>query len=231
MKRAFLIGIPPVEVTLRRSDRARRFSLRVSRLDGRVTLSLPRWAAEAEALRFAHAQEDWIRKALAAQTVPQPVTIGESVLFEGSARVITVGPVRSVRVEGAALIVPLAAAADPGARIEAFLKLAARQRLQVACERHSGMLGRPFARITLRDTRSRWGSCSAAGNLMFSWRLILAPPEVLDYVAAHEVAHLVQMNHSGAFWAEVRRLVPGYGVHRDWLRQHGARLQAIRFRD
>jgi hypothetical protein len=90
-------------------------------------------------------------------------------------------------------------------------------------------LGRPYTRITLRDTRSRWGSCASSGALSYSWRLIMAPPEVLDYVAAHEVAHLAEMNHSAAYWAGVARLLPGYEAPRQWLRAHGAGLHRYRF--
>jgi len=228
MYRAFMIGTPPVEVILRPSDRARRFSLRVSRADGKVTLSLPRWAADAEAMRFARSQEAWIRAALAARPDASTIDIGASVLLEGREISVVAGPVRSVRLTETGLVVPQDKG-QVGARVEAFLKLAARQRLQAACETHAATLGRVFKRITLRDTRSRWGSCSADGSLMFSWRLIMAPVPVLDYVAAHEVAHLAEMNHSAAFWAEVARLVPDYAPHRQWLRQHGARLQAYRF--
>lgn len=230
MDRPILIGTPPVEVVLRRSDRARRFSLRVSRSDGRVTLSLPRWAPESEALRFACSQEGWIRAALAAHPPQSPVAVGAAVLLEGREVPLIAGPVRSVRLTEAGLLVP-ETRPRPGPQVAAFLKLMARQRLQTACETHAAALGRQFRQITLRDTRSRWGSCSADGNLMFSWRLIMAPPPVLDYVAAHEVAHLAQMNHSPAFWAEVGRLVPHYAPLRGWLRQHGSVLQAYRFGD
>ena len=137
-------------------------------------------------------------------------------------------PVRAARIEGAQLLVP----ADP-ARLRpgltAFLRLLARQRLQAASDRHAAALGRSFTRLTLRDTRSRWGSCTADGGLMYSWRLILAPAEVLDYVAAHEVAHLAEMNHSPAFWATVARLMPGYAPHRAWLKRHGADLHRYDF--
>ncbi len=89
------------------------------------------------------------------------------------------------------------------ARVQAWLKTRARDRLAAASDHYAAQLGRPYTRLTLRDTRSRWGSCSAQGGLMYSWRLIMAPPDVLDYVAAHEVAHLAEMNHSPAFWAVV----------------------------
>jgi len=118
-----------------------------------------------------------------------------------------------------------------GARVRAFLKEQARGRLVAASERHATALGCDFGRITLRDTRSRWGSCSSRGDLMYSWRLVMAPPEVLDYVAAHEVAHLAEMNHSPAFWALVGQLCPGHRAPRAWLRAHGTLLHRVRFDD
>jgi predicted metal-dependent hydrolase len=113
----------------------------------------------------------------------------------------------------------------------AFLKALARTRLVAASDRYAGLLGQGFAAISLRDARSRWGSCTAEGALMFNWRLVMAPPDVLDYVAAHEVAHLVEMNHSPAFWAVVTRLRPDWKRQRDWLQTQGGALQAYRFGD
>ncbi len=223
-----LPDLPEVALTLRRSVRARRFSLRVSRHDGTVTLTVPARAAIAEALAFAHSQSDWLRRAL--DRVPQvvPLGFGATIPFEGRVRTLTPGPVRAPKVQDDLLILP----AD-GRRLlpllQAFLKHCARVRLQAATERHAAMLGRGFRKITLRDTRSRWGSCAQDGSLSYSWRLIMAPPSVLDYVAAHEVAHLAEMNHSPAFWAVVARLRPAYADDRAWLKTQGAALQAIRF--
>ena len=228
MDRTLEIGTPPLKITLRRSARARRFSLRVSRADGAVVLSLPRWAPEREALGFALSQEGWIRKALAARPVVVALALGSVIPLGGEMLTIAAGPGRAVRRMGDLLLVPTGGL---GARVEAYVKHDARQRLMVASDHYAAAVGRSHAGITLRDTRSRWGSCSATGKLMYSWRLAMAPPLVLDYVAAHEVAHLVEMNHSAAFWAVVRRLMPGYQPHRAWLRAHGAGLQAIRFRD
>ena len=227
---AVLPGSPPVDVELRRSARARRFSLRVSRLDGRVTLSLPLAAREAEAIRFLHAQEDWLRAALARMPGMAVVGIGSALPVEGQLLTLVSGSGRSPRREDDSLILP----GDPsraGVRAAAFLKVLARDRLVAACDLHAGRLGRTFGKLSLRDTRSRWGSCTSDGGLMFSWRLIMAPPAVLDYVAAHEVAHLAQMNHSPAFWALVQGLCPGYGAHRAWLRGQGQSLHGYRFGD
>jgi predicted metal-dependent hydrolase len=217
-----------VDITLRRSARARRFSLRVSRLDGRVTLSLPPGAREAEAMAFARQQEPWIRRALA--DLPQTATVGLGALVpvEGRLLRLDAGPGRLIRIDGDSLLIP-GNPAQAGVRAGAFLKHLARDRLTEASDRYARMIGRPYSRLTLRDTRSRWGSCTADGALMYSWRLAMAPPAVLDYVAAHEVAHLAQMNHSPAFWAVVARLVPGYAAHRRWLKQHGQALHGYRF--
>ncbi len=223
-----LPGFPPVDITLRRSARSRRFSLRVSRLDGRVTLSMPLRARESEALRFAAEQEGWIRRTLAEMPGRKAVGLGDLVPVEGRMVQLVPGAGRSVRLEDDTLLVP----GDPGqagVRAGAYLKVLARDRLAAACDRHAAVLGRPYTRLTLRDTRSRWGSCAPDGALMFSWRLILAPPSVLDYVAAHEVSHLAEMNHSPAFWAVVERLFPRWQVQRSWLHRDGQALHGYVF--
>ncbi|MCB1398921.1 MAG: M48 family metallopeptidase [Rhodobacteraceae bacterium] len=230
LSRVLIPGDPAVALTLRRSARARRFSLRVSRLDGQVTLTLPRWAAEADALAFAHDKADWLRRMVSDSVPLRQARIGATLPFLGQECRIVAANIRAPRVQDDRILVP----PDParlGTRLEAFFKLAARQRLHAATERHARTLGRTYRRITLRDTRSRWGSCTQDGSLMYSWRLVMAPESVLDYVAAHEVAHLAEMNHSPAFWAVVARLRPDFAADRSWLRRHGGALHAIRFRD
>lgn len=225
-----LPGSPPVEIVLKRSARARRFSLRVSRLDGRVTLSLPARAREAEAMAFARSQEGWLRETLAGMPTREGVGIGSVIPVEGRLLRLVPGTGRGVRIDGEALLVP-GDPAQAGARVGAFLKALARDRLVAASDRHAAVIGRRVERVTLRDTRSRWGSCAADGALMYSWRLVMAPPAVLDYVAAHEVAHLVEMNHSPRFWAVVERLYPGWQVQRKWLHAEGQALHGFRFGD
>ena len=222
--------LPPVEIVLKRSATARRFSLRVSRLDGRVTLSLPLRAREAEAMAFAYAQEGWIRRTLA--DLPQQAGVGiDSVVpVEGRMLRLVPGTGRAVRIEGDLLHIP-GDPAQAGVRAGAFLKLQARERLVAASDRYAALIGRRITRVTLRDTRSRWGSCAQDGALMYSWRLIMAPPTVLDYVAAHEVAHMVEMNHSPDYWAVVDRLYPGWQVQRKWLHTQGQSLHQFRFGD
>jgi len=224
-----LVVLDGVAVGLRRSAQARRLSLRVSGIDGRVTLTLPRRVGRSEALRFLEDKAGWLQGVLARQVAPVVVQAGTRLPVEGREREVMVGAVRAALIDGAALVVPQRAAGRVGPAVAACLRELARVRLAEACDRHAATLGRRHRRLTLRDTRSRWGSCTAAGDLMFSWRLAMAPPEVLDYVAAHEVAHLVEMNHAPAFWAQVARLCPGHAVHRAWLRRAGGGLHRYRF--
>ena len=221
---------PEIEVRLRRSAAARRMSLRVSQLDGSVTLTVPRRLPLRQAQAFVQERSDWLREATGAAQSPEPIAFGTSVPIEGALKTVVPAPGKRVSIENGTLAVPQATS-TPGRVIASFLKRAARVRLQAACDAYSAQLGRPYGRLTLRDTRSRWGSCTSDGNLMFSWRLIMAPPEVLDYVAAHEVAHLQEMNHSAAFWTVVAQLCPDYQAHRDWLRTEGASLHKWRFDD
>ncbi|MDA9318614.1 M48 family metallopeptidase [Octadecabacter sp.] len=223
-----LDGNPPVEVLLRRSAQARRLSLRISRLDGRATLTLPTRVPEREGMAFVRERESWLRKHLSAIEPEMPVEIGATVLFEGADVPVIAGPVKRATLKSGALMVP----DDPGKvgkRVAAFMKLRARDALADASDRYAAALGRPYNRISLRDTRSRWGSCSSAGDLMYSWRLIMAPRSVLEYVAAHEVAHLQHMDHSDRFWGVVNDLFPNYKACRKWLRDNGGALHRVRF--
>ncbi|WP_299735138.1 SprT family zinc-dependent metalloprotease [uncultured Roseobacter sp.] len=228
MPQIILPGDPPIPLILRRSTRARRISLRISQLDGRVTLTLPNRVPEREAMAFAREKEGWIRKHLEARGDDVAVRLGAVLPVGGVMHEVVAGSGRQVRFEGARVAVP-GPSDRIGARLAGYLKTVARTRLAEASDHFAAKLGKPYSAITLRDTRSRWGSCTAEGRLMYSWRLILAPPDVLDYVAAHEVAHLSEMNHAPAFWNEVQRIHGEYTAPRAWLRKHGGDLHRYRF--
>lgn len=223
-----LKGNPPIAVTLRRSARARRLTLRVGQADGRVTLTLPHRLPEREALAFLVSREGWLRARVGELAPEHLVRPGGVLPLEGQEVPVRRGEGHRTMLREGVLWLPPGPAAP---RIAAFVKLRARDRLAAAADRHAAALGRPYRRLTLRDTRSRWGSCTIAGDLMFNWRLVMAPPEVLDYVAAHEVAHLAEMNHGPAFWALVARLFPDHAQARAWLKAEGAALHRIRFGD
>lgn len=225
-----IAGDPPVKVGLRRSARARRLSLRVSRLDGRVTLTLPARVPLREGIAFAESRAAWLRGHLARVGGSERPVLGSTIPFRGAELPLLAAPVRRATLRDGALLLP----DEPdrvAARVAAFLKTQARDRLAQASDRFAADLGRGYRRLTLRDVRSRWGSCSSRGDLMYSWRLIMAPPAVLDYVAAHEVAHLERMDHSPAFWAVVARLFPDHAACRRWLREQGETLHRLRLDD
>lgn len=228
MGRLILEGNPPVDVLVRRSARARRLSLRISQLDGRATLTLPVRVSDREGMAFLRDREDWLRKHLGGIAPETRVQIGGTVPYRGAPLPLAVCDVKRARLEDGTLLLP----DDPtmvGKRVAAFLKLRARDALADASDRYAAILGKPYGRISIRDTRSRWGSCSSAGDLMYSWRLVMAPPEVLEYVAAHEVAHLKHMDHSARFWGVVADLFPDHKACRAWLRSHGNSLHRVRF--
>lgn len=189
-------------------------------------MTLPVRAGRGEALSFLSTQEQWLRGVLAARPGRTSIEDGAVVPVEGRAYRVVLARTRSVEFRGGDLIVPCD---RPGPRLAGHLKQAAMLRLTEAVNRTARPLGRKPATLAIRDTRSRWGSCSSEGRLMLSWRLILAPPAVFDYVVTHEMAHLVHMDHSPRFWALVERLDPHAGAARRWLRRYGAELHRYDF--
>ncbi|NNM74000.1 M48 family metallopeptidase [Enterovirga aerilata] len=218
------------EVALRRRPGVRRLTLRVSNATGQAVLTIPEHATLASARSFAEAHGGWIAARIA--RVPPRVGFvpGSEVPIRGIPHRIAHRPgLRAVArterdgAEGALLLVSGLEEAVPG-RVRRYLTSEAGKDLRAAVARHTQALGIPARRIAIRDTRSRWGSCSSSGTLSFSWRLIMAPPFVLDYLAAHEVAHLKELNHSNRFWRLLRELCPATEEAESWLRRHGAGL-------
>ena len=175
-------------------------------------------------MRFAKEKAPWIRAQVARIAPVCRIGLGAEIPVEGIPLTVRAG-VPGIDRKG----LRVAETRPAGPQVAAILKTLARERLSASVAHHAAALDVRPGRLTLRDTRSRWGSCTGRGDLMFSWRLIMAPADVLDYVAAHEVAHLRHMDHSRAFWATVERTRPDWRVQRDWLRAEGASLHAWRF--
>lgn len=220
---------PEVAVQLRVSARARRFTLRLGQPGEGAVLTLPAGVPQSEARMFLLRQSDWLRRALDRQPEQVVVADGTALPVDGQPRLIQVtdGPRRAPVLEGDVL--RLAGRAPAGKRIAAWLKARARDRMVPRVQAHAATLGREVTAISLKDTRSRWGSCSSTRRISLSWRLAMAPLEVQDYLAAHEAAHLVEMNHSPAYWAVLARLMPGFQAPRQWLKHEGRTLHAYRF--
>lgn len=220
----------PVEV--RRHPKARRLTLRVSRTRRAVIVTLPTQCDLGEAGSFVHRNIDWVRERLCSLPEPVPFRDGVCMPYRGTPHRIVFDPtIKGVRV----------VASDPDDRAFPELRVGgqaehaprrlrdwlfeqARRALDERVVVHTSKLGVRAKRIGVRDQVSRWGSCSTTGALSFSWRLIMAPPFVLDYVAAHEVAHLAEMNHGPRFWALVEKTMPRMGSAKEWLTIYGMDL-------
>ena len=217
------LGAP---VTLRVSPRARRLLLRMDAATRRFHLVLPRGLAPEVALKFLEAQRGWIAARLDSLPLRVPFAEGAVVPVFGephricreddpAAPPVAIGD-GAIRVRGAPEHV--------ARRVRDHLVGLARRELARRARLHADRIGRTVSRVAVRDTKSRWGSCSGAGALSFSWRLILAPEPVMDYVVAHEVAHLAEMNHGPRFWKLVRTMVADPAAQRAWLKRHRAEL-------
>lgn len=217
-------------VTVRRTAMAKRLTLRVDKTSGEVKLTLPQHVGKRTAEKFLINHVDWIVAERQSVEPDQIVETGSDLAFLGEAFgvVFTGVPPRAVKFNNEEIHVggPVDMA---GKRLENWLKKEAGRVLFERAEFHANTLGAQYERVSIGDMKSRWGSCSSSGTLRFSWRLVMAPFEVLDYVAAHEVAHLLEMNHSDKFWAHVARCVPAYKVRRKWLKSEGNKLFKVRF--
>lgn len=222
----------PIRVALRRVTQARRFTLRVSATTGEVVLTLPRRASLTEALRFADRQSGWIAARL--EAVPQsiPLVHGAIVpLRDVPHRIVHRPEARLTQIEnhdGEFHLVVGGATLHVSRRVSDLLKREAKRDLEAAVQRYAAVLNVRPAGITLKDTKSRWGSCASSRRLSFSWRLILAPDYVLDYLAAHEVTHLREMNHSDRFWRLLYDACPDTDRAELWLKMNGAKLHRYR---
>jgi hypothetical protein len=219
-----------VPVKVRLNPRARRLIVKVHPSTGEVAVVAPSERSVHKALDFARQEGDWIAGRLA--KVPEPVYLepGDTVLFKGSLYVLRLSTERgtvwidndatrpTIRIAGKREHAPR--------RVEEWLKREARKQITRRVNALTAELGVKHTRITIRDAASRWGSCSTTGAISLSWRLIMAPNHVLNYVVAHEVAHLREMNHGTRFWRLVDRLVGETEAleAQTWLRENGTEL-------
>jgi len=221
-----------VAVTLRRHARARNYTLRLKSATGTPVLTMPRRGSLREARKFLDRNAGWLLRQMDKLPRGEPIADGSTIPLRGVRHRIAHAPGRRGTVamfdadRGPTLIVS-GDIAHLRRRVVDFMKREAKRDLEPLIAKHAATLGVRATAIKLRDQTSRWGSCTANGRLSFSWRLVMAPPYVLDYLAAHEVAHLREMNHSRRFWRLVEMLCPRTRQARAWLNAEGARLHAV----
>lgn len=213
-----------VPVTIRQHVRAKRLILRIDPRTRGVIVTKPRRVSLRQAQQFVEERKLWIMHQLS--RLPDTISVDalDTIIILGQRYQIervTSGGV--VWMEGDRLFVNGQPDQVAG-RIRRFLRQHAKEVLAVRAAHYADRLGVSYEKIVVKDTTSRWGSCSHSGTLSFSWRLIMAPSAVLDYVVAHEVAHLIEMNHSAAFWKLVAGVCPDYRHAKAWLKQNGETL-------
>lgn len=216
-------------VNVRRHRQARRYTLRIQAMTREVVLTMPLRGSLKEATAFAQQHGGWIAARLGRLPQATPFADGTVIPLRGEPHRITHRTTRGtvwveVDADGENLLCVAGGAAFVSRRITSYLKKEALRELEAASRRYAQEIGARIKRVSVRDQSSRWGSCSSTGVLSYSWRLILAPPYVLDYLAAHEVAHLVEMNHSPRFWRLLARICPETKRAKVWLDVNGADL-------
>ena len=236
------IEVAGFPVRLRVSGRARRISLRLGAGGGEVIATAPTARQLGEAAAFAQSRAAWIGAQMAAAPARQTLTPGQTIEVLGQPCRLLHAPGRPVwRAAAGAEPRSLTVGGAPDRFAAAVTRALKAEALAMLGERtavYARALGKPLPQVAVADPKARWGSCrpprtrgfgaqAEVGRIRYSWRLVLAPYAVADYVAAHECAHLIEANHSPAFWAVVHGLVGDHRRHRAWLREHGARLHVF----
>jgi predicted metal-dependent hydrolase len=227
MKKIFIEDEPDLEIFLRQNSNSRRITLRISALDGKITLTGPNYLDFKEFKNFAESKKSWLKSKM--KTFQRPIFVSEGMKIPiiGTEIKIQSSDVHRPQKVGSILFVNKQKPVST--QVKKYLTEICDSHLNYVCKEFAERLDSKVRKITLRDTRSRWGSCSNDAKLMFSWRLIMAPEDILAYVAAHEVAHLKHMNHSKDFWETVEYLFGPYKKERAWLKQNGSTLHRYKF--
>ncbi|MCZ7494815.1 M48 family metallopeptidase [Rhizobium sp. SA279] len=224
-----------VPITVRENPRATRITLRIEPGGRALKLTIPMGLHHRQVDDFLERHQGWLEGKLVKFSPDDGLRSGATIDIRGIAhRIDHTGSLRGLThvtkdADGMAVLKVSGAPEHLRRRIATFLKKEAKADLERLVAVHARTAGRPVRSISMKDTRSRWGSCSHDGNLSFSWRIVMAPEKVIDYLAAHEVAHLSEMNHGPKFWALCEKLCPHTEEAKSWLKRHGSKLHAIDF--
>ncbi len=216
------------------SDRAKRLILRIETGGQALRVTVPAGVPAREVDRFVERHHGWLEQRLAKVPVKPQVRPGTKLPLRGVPHLIvhepgSRGSVSIGEVDGQPALIVHGDRTHLPRRLADFLKREAKKDIELLVARHTATVGRKAKTVKFRDTSSRWGSCTSDGNLSFSWRIMMAPPLIIDYLVAHEVAHLKEMNHGPKFWKLCGDLCPRTDEAKAWLKRNGSALQAIQF--
>lgn len=216
------------------NDRARRLTLRIDSGGKGLRVTVPPGLANGEVERFLGRHQGWLETRLAKLPDKPQVRAGVKMPLRGRPHLIVHqagkrGTVTPGEHEGADALFVYGEEQHLPRRLSDFLKREAKRDIEALVAKHTASVGRKAKAIRFKDTSSRWGSCTSDGSLSFNWRIMMAPPTVIDYLVAHEVAHLKEMNHGPKFWALCKELCPRTEEAKAWLKRNGGSLQAIEF--
>lgn len=233
-QRTVEVGGRDVPITIKENQRATRITLRIEPGGKALSLTIPYGLHHALVDEFLDRHRGWLEARISKFLTQAGMTDGAMISIRGVPhRIQHTGSLRGIthvaRNADEPVLLVSGLPEHTGRRIATFLKKEARADIERLVAVHAKAVGRPVRSIAMKDTRSRWGSCSHEGNLSFSWRIVMAPESVIDYLAAHEVAHLREMNHGPKFWALCKKLCPETETAKAWLKHNGSQLHAIDF--
>lgn len=217
-------GIKVIKISVRQSSRVKHTILKVTTI-GEVELVVPKRFNFVKAKEFALSKESWIRDKLSKHSPSLPMPNNEIPIFGDILKIIYVqSPIEKIVINGDRLLICDKLIHLVHIDLKYFLRAKLKSYISDKIQQMSIALNVKYEKVIIKDTKSRWGSCSNTGVIYFSWRLIFAPLEVIDYVIAHEASHLIEMNHSKNFWKTVYKIYPKYKIAKFWLKKNGIKL-------
>jgi len=217
-------------VVISRKNNIRRLSLQVCRITGEISINAPKFLSESEIYKFYYLNRNWIHIQINQCLVPKIVKEGLFLPVEGNLYEIVVKKSCSkIKIlENNQICIPKNIS-DIGKELQTFLLKYCKSVMIPIILKKSNLIQKKIKKISFKDTKSRWGSCSSTGSIMLNWRLIMVPPSVYNYVIIHEIAHLVHMNHGPLFWKLVQELSPNYSKDKEWLKKNGREIRRYIF--
>ena len=217
-------------IHINRKNKVRRLSLKVCRVTGKISINASLYLPNLDIINFFNKNRSWISKQLSKCVVPKIVDKGSILPVEGICyEIVSNNNVSTIRfLESNKICLPKNII-NVGHAVQKFLIVYCKSIMTPFIIEKSNLFKKKIQKISFKDTKSRWGSCSSKGSIMLNWRLIMAPPSVYKYVIIHELSHLVHMNHGYLFWKLVGELHPSYMSDREWLNKNGHEIRKYIF--